>query len=188
VCDGGWARWSWKQARALFPSAVESLDDDHWSAHVHKVAVLPYGAHPERQLAWCEALLAHLFWAEVHGVIWGLQRMQPTDTHAAEEIGKLIRSLQRHQTRLDDRFARKGGSPLGSGGIDSANKVIGHVRLKRSGAWWYLTNVNQMLALRGAKCHGTCQQVLSATGNNSMIDQDKSLLKSWECSLSQVID
>jgi hypothetical protein len=157
IADG--ARWIWKQAGALFPSAVEILDYYHCSEHLHKVAVLQYGTHPERQQEWYEAALARLFWGEVHGVIWGLQRMKPTDAQAAEEIGKLIRYLQRHQERLDYRFARKGGYPMGSGGIESANKFICHVRLKRSGAWWYVTNANQMLALRCAKYNGTFDRV-----------------------------
>ena len=78
-----------------------------------------------------------------------------------EEIAKLIPSLQRHQERLDSRFARKGGYPMGSGGIESANKFICHVRLKRSGAWWYVTNANQMLALRCAKYNGTFDRVFA---------------------------
>jgi hypothetical protein len=72
IADG--ARWIWKQAQALFPSAVEILDYYHCSEHLHKVATLQYGAHPERQQEWCEAALARLFYGEVHGVIWGLQR------------------------------------------------------------------------------------------------------------------
>jgi hypothetical protein len=157
IADG--ARWIWKQAHALFPAAVEILDYYHCSEHLHKVAVLQYGAHPERQQEWYEAALARLFWGEVHGVLWGLQRMKPTDAQAAEEIDRLIRYLQRHQARLDYRFARKGGYPMGSGGIESANKFICHVRLKRSGAWWYVTNANQMLALRCAKYNGTFDRV-----------------------------
>ena len=159
IADG--ARWIWKQARALFPSAVEILDYYHCSEHVYKVAALQYGAHPERQQEWCEAALARLFYGEVHGVIWGLQRMQPTDAQAAQEITMLIAYLQRHQERLDYRLARKGGYPMGSGGIESANKFICHVRLKRSGAWWYVTNANQMLALRCAKYHGTFDRVFA---------------------------
>jgi hypothetical protein len=157
MADG--ARWIWKQAGALFPSAVEILDYSHCSEHLYKVAALQYGAHPERQQEGCEAALARLFWGEVHGVIWGLQRMKPTDAPAAAEIAKLIRYLQRHQVRLDYRFARKGGYPIGSGGIASANKFICHVRLKRSGAWWYVTNANQRLALRCAKYNGTFDRV-----------------------------
>jgi hypothetical protein len=157
IADG--ARWIWKQAQALFPSAVEILDYYHCSERLHKVAALQYGAHPERQQEWCEAALARLFYGEVHGVIWGLQRMKPTDAQAAEELTRLIAYLQRHQERLDYRFARKGGYPMGSGGIESAHKFICHVRLKRSGAWWYVTNANQMLALRCAKYNGTFDRV-----------------------------
>jgi hypothetical protein len=125
------------------------------------VAVLQYGAQPERQREWCEAALARLFYGAVHGVIWGLQRMKPIGAPAAEAIAKLIAYLQRHQERLDYRFARKGGYPMGSGGIESANKFICHVRLKRSGAWWYVTNANQMLALRCAKYNGTFDRVFA---------------------------
>jgi hypothetical protein len=157
IADG--ARWIWKQAQALFPSAVEILDYYHCSERLHKVATLQYGAQPERQREWCEAALARLFYGEVYGVIWGLQGMKPTNAQAAEEIATLIGYLQRHQERLDYRFARKGGYPLGSGGIESANKFICHVRLKRSGAWWYVTNANQMLALRCAKYNGTFDRV-----------------------------
>jgi hypothetical protein len=134
MADG--APWIWKQTQALFPSAVEILDDYHCRERLHQVAALQYGAHPERQRYWCEAALARLVYGDVHGVIWGLQRMKATDAPAAQEIATRIADLQRHQERLDDRFARKGGSPMGSGGSESANKCICHVRLKRSGAWW----------------------------------------------------
>ena len=82
--------------------------------------------------------------------IEGLQALQPRDTQAAEDIRKLIGFLRNSEGRLHDRAARKGGYPLGSGGIESANKCISHVRLKRSGAWWYVEKANHMRALRCA--------------------------------------
>ncbi len=45
--------------------------------------------------------------------------------------------------------------------MESANKFICHVRLKRSGAWWYEAKSNQMLALRCAKYNGTFAQVFT---------------------------
>jgi hypothetical protein len=47
MADG--ARWIWKQTQALFPAAVEMVDDYHCSEHVHQGAALQYGAHPEQQ-------------------------------------------------------------------------------------------------------------------------------------------
>lgn len=85
--------------------------------------------------------------------------MKPYDEEAATEIEKGLGYLEHNKGRLDYRSLRKGGYPLGSGGIESANKFICHVRLKRSGAWWYVANGNQMLALRCAKYNGTFDRV-----------------------------
>ncbi len=77
--------------------------------------------------------MARLFCGEVDGVLWGLQRMQPATAEAASEIKKLIAYLDHDRDRINYRAQRKAGYPLGSGGIESANKFICHVRLKRSG-------------------------------------------------------
>jgi len=69
-------------------------------------------------------------------------------------------SLHEHRGRTHDRKWRRGGYPLGSGGIEASHKCMCHVRLKRSGAWWYEVNSNQMLALRCAKYPGTLDQVV----------------------------
>ena len=41
----------------------------------------------------------------------------------------------------------------------SPNKTVCHLRLKRSGAWWYKEKANLMLALRCAKYNGTFQRL-----------------------------
>jgi len=74
--------------------------------------------------------------------------MQPSCAGAEKEIRKLISYLADHKHRLAYQECRDNGLPIGSGGIDSANKLICHVRLKRSGAWWLEENGNTMLRLR----------------------------------------
>ena len=86
--------------------------------------------------------------------------MQPTSDEAAQAMANGWEYLNEHQGRTTYRHLRRGGYPLGSGGIESSNKFICHMRLKRSGAWWYEANSNQMLALRCAKYNGTLDQVL----------------------------
>jgi hypothetical protein len=65
IADG--ARWIWKVAQELFPSAVEILDYYYCRAHVQKVAALQDGAHPERSHEWGKAALARLFWGNCSG-------------------------------------------------------------------------------------------------------------------------
>ena len=157
VADG--AHWIWKGVQPLFPAAEEILDYYHCTEHVHSLATVHYGEQPERALEWIEATVARLFAGEVDGVIWGLQRMRPATPTAAAAIDDLIGYLQHNRDRIDYRARRQAGYPLGSGGIESAHKFICHARLKRSGAWWYVSNSNHMLALRCAKYNGTFERV-----------------------------
>lgn len=157
VADG--ARWIWKGVKELFPTAQEILDYYHCSEHVHALAAVQYNDQPERTLEWVEATMARLFAGEVDAVLWGLKRMRPATSTAAAAIDDLIGYLQNNRHRINYHSQRKGGYPLGSGGIESANKFICHVRLKRSGAWWYVANGNHMLALRCAKYNGTFERV-----------------------------
>ncbi|MBI3300933.1 MAG: ISKra4 family transposase [Deltaproteobacteria bacterium] len=157
VADG--AHWIWKGVQQLFPMAVEILDYYHCAEHVHTLAAVQYEEQPEQALEWVEATMTRLFAGEVDGVIWGLQRMRPATDIAAAEIANLIGYLQNNRDRINYRSQRHAGYPLGSGGIESAHKFICHVRLKRSGAWWYVANSNHMLALRCAKYNGTFERV-----------------------------
>ena len=98
---------------------------------------------------------------KVGTVLGGLRRRQPTSEEALKAIDNCWVYLNGHRGRTDYGTFRRGGYPLGSGGMESANKFICHVRLKRSGAWWYEANSNQMLALRCAKYNGTFDQVFT---------------------------
>ena len=95
----------------------------------------------------------------VGAVLGGLHRMQAQSDEAQTAIAHCWDYLHEHRGRTTYQKLRRGGYPLGSGGIESSNKCICPVRLKRSGAWWYEANSNQMLALRCAKYNGTLDQV-----------------------------
>jgi hypothetical protein len=113
-------------------------------------------------------MMARLVWGYVDGAIEGLETLQPRDSQAAEEIRKLIGFLRHSAGQLHDRTARKGGYPLGSGGIEAANQCISHVRLKRLGAWWYVERANHMLALRCALYNGTSERVFETYNRRAL--------------------
>jgi hypothetical protein len=158
VGDG--AEWIWKHVQALFPHARQVLDYYHCAEYLHKVAYAHYG-HTLQALEWVEATLTRLYMGQVGAVLGGLRRMQPTSEEAAKALDNCWIHLHEHRSRTHYGTCRRGGYPLGSGGIESSNKFICHVRLKRSGAWWYEENSNRMLALRCAKYNGTFNQVFT---------------------------
>jgi uncharacterized protein with PIN domain len=155
VCDG--AEWIGKHVQALFPQARQVLDYYHCAQYLHRVAKVHYGASVQA-LEWVEATLTRLYLGKVGLVLGGLKRMQAQSDEAAQAIANCWDYLNEHRGRTHYRHLRRGGYPLGSGGIESSNKFICHVRLKRSGAWWYEINSNRMLALRCAKYNGTFDQ------------------------------
>jgi len=157
VGDG--APWIWKWVEELFPTARQILDYYHCSGYLHTVAAAQYSDDPARATHWLEASLARLFCGEGNGVVWGLQRMKPASEDAAQAIDSALSYLEKRLHQVDYASHRKGGYPIGSGAIESAHRFIGHVRLKRSGAWWYRENSNAILALRCALYNGTLDRV-----------------------------
>ncbi len=156
VCDG--AEWIWKHVQALFPQARQVLDYYHCAQYLHRVAKAHYNSSVQA-LEWVEATMTRLYLGKVGVVLGGLRRMQAQSDEAEKAIANCWDYLNEHRGRTAYQKLRRGGYPLGSGGIESSNKFICHVRLKRSGAWWYEVNSNQMLALRCAKYNGTLDQV-----------------------------
>jgi hypothetical protein len=156
VCDG--ASWIWKHVESLFPRARQVLDYYHCKEYLHKVAKAQYNS-PQRALEWVEATLTRLYLGKIGWVLGGLKRMQPASEEALKAIDNCWMHLHAHRDRMHYGTLRRGGYPIGSGGIESSNKFVCHTRLKRSGAWWYEANSDEMLALRCAKYNGTFARV-----------------------------
>ena len=165
---GDGADWLWKHMVACFPEGRPILDYFHCAEHIHKVANMQYGEKSQKCLEWVESTMTRLFYAEVDNVIWGLQRMKPRDNLAKEEIRKLIGYLRNNRERIHYRGDRIGGYPIGSGGIESANKFICHTRMKRSGAWWVKETGNEMLGIRCAIYNGTYDKIFDKYKKSQM--------------------
>jgi hypothetical protein len=156
---GDGAAWVWNTLTAVFPAGRPILDVYHCKEHLYAVAERLDEA-ADRATHWVEACLALLSEGRAEAVIAGLMSRRATDPAAREAIDALITYLENQKGRFGYASAKTEGMPIGSGGIESANKCIAHVRLKRSGAWWVIENGNGMLRLRCALYNGTFDQVL----------------------------
>jgi len=75
------------------------------------------------------------------------RKMAPTNS-AHEDLAY----LQKREALMQYPQYQAGGWPIGSGMVESANKLVVQARLKGSGMHWSPTHVNPMLALRSAVC------------------------------------
>jgi hypothetical protein len=158
---GDGASWVWRCMEEAFPGSRQILDYYHCMEHLHAVADAQYGDDPDKALSWVIGAIGHIYYDETGQVIGGLRRMKPKNDTVKEQIRQLIGYLQNNRQRTNYGGARKGGYPIGSGGIESANKFICHTRLKRSGAWWLKPYGNGMLRLRCALVNGTFSEAFA---------------------------
>ena len=70
-----------------------------------------------------------------------------------------------------------------SGAIESANKCICQGRLKKSGAWWYITDSNNILKLRCAQFNGTYDRLIE---KYKQIDRKRIYLEKYNNKLNVV--
>lgn len=159
VADG--ADWIWDVLRVHFPEGEQILDYYHCAAHVYDTARAQYGEGTLQAQEWAEAALTRLCLNHFGETTGGLLRMKPRSPEAEDAIRKLSLYLAAHTGRVGYAELRRRGLPRGSGGIESANKLICHVRLKRSGAWWLEANGNAMLRIRCALYNGTFRQIFA---------------------------
>ncbi len=96
-----------------------------------------------------ERVLKHLSW---------LAARYPSPT-----MQEKLASLQKREAHMQDPIYQAAGWPIGSGRVESANKVVVEARLKGAGMRWARHNVNPMLALRNAVCHRRWDETWQAT-------------------------
>lgn len=159
VADG--ADWVWDVLLTHFPEGEQILDFYHCAEHVYETARAQYGEGTLEAQEWAEATLTRLCLNALGATLGGLLRMKPRSPTAEEAIRALSIYLAGQTDRVGYTEVRRRGLPRGSGGIESANKLICHVRLKRSGAWWLEANGNAMLRIRCAIYNGTFKQIFA---------------------------
>lgn len=149
VMDGaGWLQGLIDYHRA---DAVRILDFAHAAEYVHTIgeAVREAGYHlPE---TWLAAVLHRLKHQGPERVLIHLSHLAArcNDPHVA--ISQQYLSSRTAQMQYPAFVAA--GLPIGSGTVESANKVVVEQRLKGAGMHWKRENVDPMLLLRNAACN-----------------------------------
>ncbi len=134
------------------PDAVRILDLPHAAEHLGKLAQGLWGEGEVAQ-TWQKQQIRQLREQGSGPVLAELTRLE--NEHGEHE------ALTRHGEYLRSRSAqmeyaafRAAGWPVGSGIVESANKLVVEARLKGAGMGWAAGSLNPMLCLRNAVCNG----------------------------------
>jgi len=157
VCADG-ANWIWNRVREVYPKAKLVLDYYHCSEHLYKFAEA-FFVDDSKKLKWLNVAKDHLFSGNVVKLVGRLRRMRSDNKEISDEIISLANYLEERKEMTYYNSFKKGGYPIGSGGIESSNKYVCHRRMKLSGAWWKEDMANAMLILRSAYSNKTLPYV-----------------------------
>lgn len=142
------------------PDAVRILDFAHALEHLGAVAQAVYGAGTLAASEWLGQQAHALRHGQESQVVARLVALA-TVPHAAEVvtlISATARYLATRQAQLRYQAVVEAGYPIGSGCVESANKLVVEARLKGSGMHWARPHINPMLALRTVLCNGRWEE------------------------------
>jgi hypothetical protein len=139
--------------------AVRILDFPHAGGYVSTAGQVIYGQDTELGKQWLADELHHLKHDSPQMVLADLRHLEESvlsDDHNAHEKKMTIRDCMSYLDKRQDqmRYAEfiALGYPIGSGMVESGNKVVVEARLKGAGMHWERVHVNPMLALRNIAC------------------------------------
>lgn len=162
VLVGDGAPWLWNVLGNVFPDATQVLDRYHCSQYLWRVAREQFPDQDQQARRWVGAILARLDVDEVPEAIGDILELSPTSPQANHKLDALVDYLDEHIDRFDYDRCKRRGMPIGSGGMESANRFIMQVRIKLPGAWWIKNNCNTILRIRCALYNGTYRRVFNS--------------------------
>jgi hypothetical protein len=152
VTDG--AEWIQECLDVQCARAARIIDWGHASSYVAEAARAIFSDEAE-QVGWRQSQLQELLHGSPQAVIVELCRQLaalPLETEAAAGVSKSLAYLARRFDQIQYAAFLAAGLPIGSGIVESANKLVVEARLKGAGMHWARANVDPMLALRNAEC------------------------------------
>ena len=150
VVDG--AEWCQSFIDYHYAEAVRILDHPHAAEHITQIGQASTPDGPLLSATECARLRQDLKQKGADGVLSELRALLSVHPEQ-EEAAKALAYLEKRQGQMRYDELRAEGWPLGSGMVESGNKLVVEERLKGSGKHWVERNVNPMLALRNAWCN-----------------------------------
>jgi hypothetical protein len=160
VLDG--ARWLQELVDHHRPDAVRILDFPHAVEHLAAAAQACWGPGTLAATTWLEEQRRTLRTGNPAQVLDALLAL-PTPTPEAATVRAQVHAyLASRKDQIAYAHFAALGYPLGSGAVESANKLVVEARLKGSGMHWAPKQVNPLLALRGLQCSGQWDEAWTA--------------------------
>lgn len=157
VNDG--AVWEQGFVDAYRMDAVRVLDFGHAAGYLSTAAQAVYGPGTKECSGWIGRWRHELRHGDPQQVLSALETLQSEASgDAAALVSGSLRYLGERREQIRYAECELMGIPIGSGIVESANKLVLEARLKGSGMHWARRSVDPMCALRSIVCGGRWEE------------------------------
>jgi hypothetical protein len=138
--------------------AVRILDWGHAAEYLAGVAHVVFGLGTPESRGWLSVQLHELKHGDPEVVLAKLRglredlALQEGRSEALETVRGSLEYLEKRRDQIRYAEFSRAGYPIGSGIVESANKLVVEARLKGAGMHWERGNVDPMVALRNVAC------------------------------------
>jgi hypothetical protein len=136
--------------------AVRILDSPHAAEYLNAIGQVVQASGGRLPARWLEGVLHRLKHQGPPRVLKHLAWLAAR--YPRPGIQEPLAYLQKREAHMQYPTYQQAGWPIGSGSVESANKVVVEARLKGAGMRWQDQNVNPMLVLRNAVCNRCWKQ------------------------------
>lgn len=144
--------------------AARVLDFPHAAEYVAQMGSAVWSVETDTTKEWLNEQLHTLKHEGPTDVLSDLRALV-RDHPELPELGESLAYLEKREAQMQYPMCLAQGWPIGSGTVESGNKVVVEARLKGAGMHWARDNVNPMLALRNALCSDrwteACSKILT---------------------------
>jgi hypothetical protein len=136
--------------------AVRILDFAHAAEYVNEIGEAVRAAGGRLPAGWLEGVLHRLKHQGPERVLTHLAWLAAR--YPSLLMQEKLSYLQKREAHMQYPTYQAAGWPIGSGSVESANKLVVEARLKGAGMRWGRQNVNPVLVLRNAVCNREWKQ------------------------------
>jgi hypothetical protein len=138
--------------------AVRILDFSHAASYVAQVGQAILGEGTPKFKTWFDTTLHELKHESPDQSLQILRDMQHeleggvASPETLDTVRTAVQYLEKRRSQIEYARFQAAGYPIGSGSVESGNKVVVETRMKGAGMHWARPHVNPMVALRDVLC------------------------------------
>jgi hypothetical protein len=155
VTDG--AEWEQKFIDLHRYDAERILDFPHAAERVSQIGQALWGEGQEKTEEWLRRQLHSLKHQGPLPLLTELRALREEHPQVSL-LAQNLHYLEKRAGHMQYPYYQTQGWPIGSGAVESGNKVVVEARLKGAGKHWAVSHVNPMLALRNVVCNGRWEE------------------------------